>query len=237
MEPRIPADLQRQLAHVSELSQWERSQLGRELRRLGWTYAEIGNVVPAAKSTIASWCTDIVLTPDQTKAIRSRTGGRRGIPRDTQRKRRAEIAELESRAEQQFRSLRGDPFWNLGIALYWGEGAKSKRELSITNSDPAIHRLFHAWIATYLMKEPDIVLHLHLHEGNDEDAAKAWWVAKLGLEGCDFDKTFRKPLRQGHRKNHLPFGVARSRVRRSTDSWLTTVAWIELLRLDDRATD
>jgi len=232
MKPEIGASLSAPLERVRELSQWERAELGRSLRRAGWTYTEIAEVIPAAKSTIAGWCREIALSESQARAIRQRTGSSAGIPRDTQRARRRQIAALEDHARRSFLSNRDEPLWCLGIALYWGEGAKSKRELSVTNSDPAIHLLFHRWVSRYLMQSPDIVLHLHLHVGNDEAAARSWWTGKLGLHSARFDKTFVKPNEPGHRKNNLVHGVARSRVRRSTDAWITTMTWIDCLRLD-----
>jgi hypothetical protein len=235
MTPAVPDPVLQALAQVASMSRWERSELGRELRRHGWTYSEIGAIIPAAKSTIAGWCRNIDLTPQQVKAIRSRTGSQRGIPRDTQQRRRLEIQSLRKSAHDSFRLHRNDSFWSLGIALYWGEGAKVKRELSLTNSDPAIHLLFHKWVSRYLIAQPDVVLHLHLHEGNDETAAREWWSKELGLEYPDFDKTHVKPIRPGRRKNNLQRGVARSRMRQSTDAWITTIAWIDELRLDARA--
>ena len=232
MKPPIEPSLAAQLQRPEELSQWERAELGRSLRRSGWTYTEIADVIPAAKSTIAGWCRGIVLSEAQARAIRKRTGSTAGIPRNTQRRRRQQVAALEEHAKRSFQSLRTEPFWCLGIALHWGEGAKSKRELSVTNSDPAIHLLFHRWVSRYLVPEPDIVLHLHIHAGNDEATASNWWGEELGLEQPSFDKTFVKPGESGHRKNHLAHGIARSGIRKSTDAWITTMSWIDCLRLD-----
>ena len=63
------------------------------LRRAGWTYGEIMDLLPVPKGTLAGWCKDIRLTEDQIEAIKARRppGIRSGIPVDTQRKRRAEI--------------------------------------------------------------------------------------------------------------------------------------------------
>ena len=231
MEPPVPADLQRQLAHVSELGQWERSQLGRELRRLGWTYTEIGNVVPAAKSTIAGWCADIVLTPAQAEAIRSRTAGRRGVPRDTQRKRREERASIIERARREAVSKSRDPKWIAGVVLYWGEGFKTENALGLANSDADLVRLFMSWSRTYLDARLTFRAKLNLHAGNDEAAAIAFWCEALTIERDDFNKTFIKPEGTGHRRNHLAHGVIQVRARRSTDHFLRTTGWIEGLRL------
>jgi len=36
-----------------QLSRWERSELGKDLRRLGMSYGEIMNLIPVKKSTLA----------------------------------------------------------------------------------------------------------------------------------------------------------------------------------------
>ncbi|NNC40124.1 MAG: hypothetical protein HKN95_05470 [Acidimicrobiia bacterium] len=62
----------------SDLSPWERAELGRSLRSLGWSYGEIMEVIPAAKSTLSTWCRDIPISPEQAQAIVERTGSQEG---------------------------------------------------------------------------------------------------------------------------------------------------------------
>jgi hypothetical protein len=77
--------------------------------------------------------------------------------------------------------------------------------------------------------EPAFVLSLHLHEGNDEFAARRWWAETLGLEAAEFTKTFIKPVGTGHRKNRLEQGVCRVCMRRSADAWHRTMTWIQVV--------
>jgi len=50
----------------------------------------------------------------------------------------------------------------------------------------------------------------------------------VGIE--NFNKSYVKPGRTGHRKNHLPHGVCILTKRRSTDAYHMTTAWIEFLQ-------
>lgn len=70
------------------LTRWKRAELGRTLRRAGWTYGEIMDLLPVAKGTLAGWCKDIRLTDDQIEAIKARVPTQKGVPRNTQRSRR-----------------------------------------------------------------------------------------------------------------------------------------------------
>lgn len=211
------------------LSRWERSELGRDLRRFGLSYGEIMDLIPVEKSTLATWCRDVRLTDEQVRAIRERTGSREGIPRDTNRKRRIEISLVRIAALSQTPGLMTDPLWVAGAVLYWAEGAKTRNHLEMANVDPRALRLFIHWIRTYL--DPDAVfsLQLHLHEGNDEGDARSYWRAETGLMTANFHKTFIKPKRTGHRKNHLRHGVCTVKMRRCSNAWQRTIVWIEVV--------
>lgn len=208
----------------------ERRQLGRALRGLGWTYGEIRETIPVPKGTLAGWCRDVTLTDDQASAILARTGARRGIPRDTQRKRRAEVEHIRIGARGFALKHLHDPLFVAGTTLYWGEGDKTARLLALANADPAAHRLFINWTRRFHGEHAAFVLSLHLHEGNDESLARRWWASALHLGEPEFTKTYIKPSGTGHRKNILPNGVCRVRLRRGTDAWLRTLTWIDVLR-------
>ncbi|MGB8361178.1 MAG: hypothetical protein WCE80_07245 [Acidimicrobiia bacterium] len=211
-------------------SRWDRRELGRDLRRLGLSYGEIMELIPVKKSTLATWCQDVALTPEQVEAIRRRTGQIVGRPRDTQRKRHAQIKRLEARAREACESLAMDPFWTAGVALYWGEGSKTSRRLELTHSEPEALRLFMSWTRHYLDPTATFAASMNLHYDNDENAARTFWMNEMGLRASDFTKTFIKPEGTGHRKNHLATGVCRLRMRRSTDAFLTTMVWVDFMK-------
>lgn len=85
MKPNLPAQLRQAVAGWDRLSRWERSELGRAVRRLGWSHGEIMELIPVPKGTLANWCRDIRLSEQQIQEIAGRTSSRRGVPRDTQR--------------------------------------------------------------------------------------------------------------------------------------------------------
>ncbi len=81
----VGPELEARIAEWDRMSRWERSELGKDLRRLGMTYAEIMELIPVKKSTLATWCREVLLTDEQYAAIKERTGSQAGIPRDTNR--------------------------------------------------------------------------------------------------------------------------------------------------------
>jgi len=225
----LGSEFQARIDEWDRLSRWERSELGKDLRRLGLSYGEIMDLIPVKKSTVATWCREVRLSDEQMQAIRERPGSREGIPRDTSRKRRAEISLVRIDALSQTPHLMTDPLWVAGAVLYWAEGAKTRNHLKMANADPRALRLFVLWIRTYLDPDADFSLQLHLHEGNDEGKARSYWRAETGLTTANFHKTFIKPKGTGHRKNHLPHGVCTVKVRRCADAWQRTMTWVELV--------
>ena len=121
-----------------------------------------------------------------------------------------------------------DSFWVAGTVLYWGEGSKTTRRLELANADPAgspaIHGLDHDGIST---PTPAFAAALNLHANNDEQVALLSWQRDLGLSRDDFTRSYIKPDGTGHRKNHLPHGVCRVRLRRGTDAFLKTMVWVD----------
>ena len=226
-----PPEVLAAAANWTNLTRWERAELGRRLRREGWTYSEIMEVLPVVKGTLSGWCQKIRLTEDQIDAIKARRppGIRTGIPVDTNRKRRIEVEEIRRAARDSALQLLHDSFFVAGCVLYWGEGDKSSKRLSIVNSDSRALTFFIEWVRTYHDPSPEFVLALHLHEGNNDEDAKSWWREALELPDARFHKTFIKPAGTGHRKNHLAQGVCRVMLRRSGNAWHRTMAWIDVI--------
>jgi hypothetical protein len=222
------AVLERVRAYQS-LSRWERSELGKALRRLGLSYGEIMDLIPVKKSTLATWCREVGLTTEQIEAIRERRAQEPGIPRNTQRKRHREIELIRAQAKLEAEHFVDDPHWVAGVALYWGEGFKTQAQLGMANSDPHALRLFMKW-ADHFHEPTGFRAKLNLHADNDEPAARNWWSRQLGLPLDDFDKSFIKPEGTGHRKNHLEYGVCLVSKRRCADAFHSTMAWVEFLQ-------
>jgi hypothetical protein len=101
----VPPEVLEGAANWDHLSRWERAELGRRLRREGWTYSEIMAVLPVGKGTLSGWCREIRLTEEQIQAIKARVPTQKGVPRDTNRKRRHEIAQIRKQAQAEVPQL------------------------------------------------------------------------------------------------------------------------------------
>ena len=125
--------------------------------------------------------------------------------------------------------LLNDPVWLAGVVLYWAEGSKAQQSLEIANTDPHALRFFIRWVREYLDEGAEFDLQIHLHDGNDEPAARVFWRDATGLADASFYRTYVKPRGTGHRKNHLPHGVCKVRARRCADMWNRVMAWRDIV--------
>ncbi len=184
-----------------------------------------------AKGTLSNWSQEVELTAEQKAAIveRAGPGSRRGVPVDTQWRRQAEIKAIRAEAREFAVSHLDDAHFVAGVVLYWGEGAKTRNYMDLSNGDPGALRCFVNWVRTYLDAQAEFVLALHLHDGNDEDAAKQYWRRETGLADASFTKTFIKPTGTGHRKNQLEYGVCRVRTRNASNHWHKVMVWIDVV--------
>ncbi|MBW3606587.1 MAG: hypothetical protein KY460_17100 [Actinobacteria bacterium] len=212
MRPEAPPELLDAIERWAVLSRSERAEVGRALRRLGWTYGEIREVIAVPKGTLAGWCREIRLTGEQIAAIKRRTVTQRGVPRDTQRKRRAEIVRIQADA----------------------------REFAVANTDPAALRRFIGWVRVHHDPAPTSSSRCTC-TGETTRPRPGSGGRRLMLDAPDFTKTFIKPAGTGHRKNRLPYGVCKTRMRRGTDAWYRTLTWITAIAAtwapDSRTTD
>jgi hypothetical protein len=227
MRPEVPPHLLQQSAEWGELHRWERRELGKALRLCGLTYSEIRDLIPVPKATLSNWCSSVILTPEQIRAIKERVPSQLGVPKDSQWRRRLEIERIRNEASVYALAHLDDPLFVAGVVLYWAEGSKSRNDVILANTDARTLRLFVDWVRRHLDDNAEFVLSLHLHEGNDEEAAQSYWRRAVRLPNAQFTKTYTKPRGSGHRKNRLKHGVCRLRVRRSADHWNRIMTWIE----------
>src|SRR5437870_3407761 len=110
-----------------DLKQWQRREIGRELRRLGLSLGEIRHLIPVTQTTLSGWCRGIDLTEEQLQRIRSigrdaeATERRASARRRTYSRRRAA---LRAAGVAEAEPLIEDPFWVAGTVAHWAEGAK-----------------------------------------------------------------------------------------------------------------
>jgi DNA-binding CsgD family transcriptional regulator len=198
-----------------------------DLRKRGKSIGEIARQLKHNKSTVSTWCRNIVLSDRQRHEItrRQRERGNIGLLKAAEMKRSQRMIETSKQRElgqQDVGNLSSRDIYMIGLGLYWGEGYKNGNgEFGFTNSNPAIIRAFLRWIENaYAIGRPELILRVSINARyrTKNDAAIRYWSRITGVPQSQFTKT--SFIRATHRKtfgnsDHY-FGTLRIKVRCGT---------------------
>lgn len=169
------------------------------LRRKGHSYRDILRSVPVSKSTLSDWLKELPLTRGEKTALkratdRNITRGRiraAGALRDLRLERERALHLVAAR---EYRSYREDPFFSVGIALYWGEGSKRHGGFAFTNSDPEMVAIMVRWIERFLATPRHMIkARLYLHRSYAHERLETYWIRSLRLSPSNLYKSVYKP--------------------------------------------
>jgi hypothetical protein len=177
-------------------------------------------------SSLSPWIRDVPLTDEQRAALAARSEAGVAAAAIVNRTRRiARQQTIERGAEAEIGSVSDRELFLLGVAIYWAEGVKAKpwapsRGVALINSDPAVVRLFLAWLELLGIASSQLELRLSIHESADVHAATAFWAAVTAIDA----ELFARPTLKRHNPKTVRYNTGDSyvgcvviKVRRSTD--------------------
>jgi hypothetical protein len=124
--------------------------------------------------------------------------------------REASRAAVSAAAAAQLGELTGREIMVAGAIAYWCEGAKSKpyrvdEQVRFMNSDPALIRLFLAFLDRTGVSRQRLRYCVHIHESADVDAATSYWAR---VTGAAPDQFIRPVLKHHTPRTSRPSGNA-----------------------------
>jgi hypothetical protein len=193
--------------------QIEKQNQARDLRAQGWTLTEICEEVGCSKASASLWCRDVEIDDEVLDARRRQRflagneGARRRGPNKLQRRKQAEIEEMQEAGRATVGSLSERDLMIAGIALYAGEGSKTPGEVRFANCDPRMISFFVEWMRRCFGVEPAMMrLRLYLHDGLDLDAANHFWSQTTGIPIERFRQPYRAKPDPSIRRSKHPMG-------------------------------
>jgi len=204
----------------------------RELRKDGMSLNEIVEELGVSKSSVSLWVRDIVLTARQRQRL-----SKKGHTIDAIEKRRkiildrgiAERKVHTDNAMNEIKKISDENLKYLGIALYWGEGAKTQRcRVELANSDPHLIKVMVLFLIR-VCKVPHDRLHGHLflHPHLDVKGAERYWSQVSGIPLNRFQKTTQAHNKASKgKKDSLPNGTFTVGVY-DTKLFLKIMGWIK----------
>ena len=141
-----------------------------DLRKKGYSYKEILAEVSVAKSSLSLWLKDTPLTQAEKSVLKNRTDANISKGRI-----KAAAAARSNRIEREkmrlpdiiatFEQHKNNPLFQLGIGLYWAEGAKSSGSVLFVNSDATMINIVLKWIEEFTeYSRADLRYRLYVHK-------------------------------------------------------------------------
>jgi len=169
------------------------------LRKQGLSYQDILRKVLVSKSTLSLWLQDLPLTSSEKHLLKNRTtdniskGRIRAAASLHQLRERRDLI-VFNEAKEEFAKYKADPFFQLGIGLYWAEGSKRSSSFGFTNSDSDMVNVMISWIEQYLgVERSRIYLRLYTHKPFADEQQEEYWSKQTGILPLNFKKTIYKP--------------------------------------------
>jgi transcriptional regulator with XRE-family HTH domain len=185
------------------MAKYELKIKAREMRSKSLSVRTIAKELGVAKSTASLWVRDIILTVEQLEKIRetwikgTELGRLKGAL--MQKNRRLDlIKKTKNEGIKKLKNLSDNEFFVAGIALYWAEGSKKKREFFICNSDPEMIVFILRWINKFFGIEVDrlrAVVGINEIHRKREDVVKKHWSVITRIPLSQFRKTSFKKVK------------------------------------------
>jgi hypothetical protein len=189
----------------------------RRLRSGGLPFKQIATLLGVSPSSVHAWAGDIALTSAQQHAnLRGPDGPSNAA---AQRRRAATWSRVcrgrrtQYQEEGRERARQGDPLHLAGCMLYWAEGAKSRNQAVLANSDRPMLVLFRRFLTERLAVDVDAItvrLNVYTNNGLSIGEIERYWLEWLELPAGCLRKhmlNHRPTSSSGKARKRLPFGV------------------------------
>ncbi len=211
-----------------------------QLRRKGKSIKDIARHLKIAKSTVSLWCRDIRLAPKQIQKLHEKMvkGGYKGRMKGARlqyERRLKRIKEWNKIGVERIGKLSNRDLLIAGLALYWGEGSRKTRRVSLSNSDPKIIQ----FIIKFLKRVFDIdksrltaYIGINRIHKNRVQEVKNYWSKTTGIPKEQFTKTtlIKSKNKKKYNNFSVHYGTVTIKVRKSADLYYCIMGLIERLK-------
>jgi transcriptional regulator with XRE-family HTH domain len=191
----------------------EEKEIAIELRSKGLSMNEIVTKLGVSKSSISLWVRDVQLTAKQKEGLSLRGVRKEAIEKRRETRLRNENARRQiiiDAAKKELKNISSNDLRKIGTALYWAEGAKTKRSVvQFSNSDPEMIKLMMKFFRNICcVPKEKFRGHIHIHPHLDAKRAENHWAKISDIPSSQFYKTYQKPNKSSKNlKDSLPFGT------------------------------
>ncbi|OFZ79368.1 MAG: hypothetical protein A2583_02725 [Bdellovibrionales bacterium RIFOXYD1_FULL_53_11] len=165
-----------------------------ELRKKGYSYNQIKEILSISKGTLSDWLKDYPLSDKRIKELRDNNPKRiENYIRTMTKKRNEKFSIAFEKAKGDIGKITKRELFIAGFFLYWAEGGKTTRHtITLTNTDPAMLKVYIKWIESLRVPKEELKVKLHLYKDMNEDREIRFWSNELGINKSKFNKTWIK---------------------------------------------
>lgn len=211
-----------------------------QLREKGLSYSEILKQLPVAKSTLSLWLRSVDLHESSKLRLIKRQTEAQNLGGKVKRKQRKErTKKIKRLARSQIVAISKENLFLMGVMLYWAEGSKEKesnigQQVTFTNSDPLMCRLFLKWARICLEITDDRItpsVYIHQSQRGRSETALKFWSKEIGIPERKFGNTCFTHTKLSKRNkvkyNEKYYGQLRIRIKKSVDLNRRITGWIQ----------
>lgn len=213
-----------------------------QLRRLGKSYKQINQELGVATSTLASWFKN----EPWSQEIKARLSAQvswtnpRALELLVQVNRerwRIKHEEYRAIAIKEFKKLKNNPLFIIGVSLYWGEGDKQVKNclVSLSNGDPEMIKIFNNFLTSICgVSKERVKLSLILYPDLVDSVQRNLWSKLTNIPLSNFNKS--SIIKGRHPTKRNSYGVCLIRV---SSRYLKEkiMTWIKLYQIEFRNLD
>lgn len=206
-------------------------------RQKGESIKEIAKKIGVAKSTVSLWCRDIKLTAEQLarlykKMVRGSYIGRLKGARVQYERRLKRIKDAENNGVEIIRKLTDRDLLLSGIALYWGEGSRKRREASFSNSDAEIIKFIIKWFRKiFNVKKEEFVLRVginKIHKKRVDEVINYWSkITKIPKEQFRKTTLIKTKNKKFYNNFAIHYGTLTIKIKKSSEIYYQIMGLIK----------
>ena len=172
----------------------EDKQKALTMRKKGMSYSQIKEKLGVSKSTLSNWLDKYPLSEKRIRELQADSPIRIEKYRNTMRaKKEARLQEVYKKVSKDIGVLSKRDLFLAGLFLYWGEGTKAQKcSLALTNTNPAMLKLFIKWLDLFQVKRKYLKIKLHLYSDMNIKQSLAFWSKELKIPISQFRKPYIK---------------------------------------------
>ena len=173
----------------------ERYEQALQLRKRGFTLAEVAKLCEISKSTASKWFKNNATSRSVTKQNKKRAGQENAkrlklMSKTREVERAYRYKEVLRSAETEHKHYKSSSLFVAGLMIYAAQGdLKNKHQIRLSGTDEKGHKIFIKFAIEYLgVQKKDIHFWILLYQGQSEEVSMKRWKAATTLPYSQFYK-------------------------------------------------